>query len=448
VSKPQVFDDQEHELVLERVAAVDVAKASGMVCIRAPHPSRPGARQATVWEVPAMMNAVRELGRRLLAEGIEMVTLESTSDYWRIWFYVLEAAGLAVQLVNASQARNLPGRPKTDRLDAMWLARLTEKGLLRPSFVPPAEIRVLRGYTRARTRLTQDRTRCWQRLEKLLEDALIKVSAVASALTTASARDMIGALIAGQRDPQVLAGLARGRMKAKHDALVAALTGMFEDYHGELAQLLLDQIAFIDTRIARLNILLGEQLATIRAAWGVDADGTAGPGAGAGPGAPVLPAAARLDEIAGISAELAVSVISETGLDMTRFPTAGHLVSWAGLAGRTLQSGPRTRNGKGQGNTYLRGYLGQAAIGAAGTSTFLGERYRRIARRRGKARAQVAVARSILVIIWHLLADPEARYHDLGPGYHETKTDKNRKARSHIRQLEALGYTVTLTQAA
>jgi len=133
---------------------------------------------------------------------------------------------------------------------------------------------------------------------------------------------------------------------------------------------------------------------------------------------------------------------------MTRFPTAAHLVSWAGLAGRTLQSGPRTRNGKGQGNTYLRGYLGQAAIGAAGTATFLGERYRRIARRRGKARAQVAVARSILVIIWHLLADPEARYHDLGPGYHETKTDKNRKARSHIRQLEALGYTVTLTQAA
>jgi transposase len=448
VSKPQVIDDEEHERVFEKVAAVDVAKAEGMVCVRAPHASRPGARQSRVWTVAAAVPAVRELAGQLAAEGIQMVTLESTSDYWRVWFYVLEAAGLAVQLVNASQARNLPGRPKTDKLDAVWLARLTEKGLLRPSFVPPAEIRVLRHYTRARTRLTGDRTRCWQRLEKLLEDALIKVSAVASTLNTLSVRDMLEAMIAGQRDPQVLAALARGRMKAKHDALVAALTGMFGDHHSELAQLLLDQIAFIDTQITRLNILTSEQLATIRAAWGVDADGTTGPGAGAGPGAPVLPAAARLDETTGISAELAVSIISETGLDMTRFPTAAHLVSWAGLAGRTHQSGPRTRNGKGQGNTYLRGYLGQAAIGAANTSTFLGERYRRIARRRGKAKAQVAIARSILVIIWHLLADPTARYTDLGPGYYETKIDKNRKARNHIRQLEALGYTVAITQAA
>jgi transposase len=448
VSRPQVIDDEEHERVHERVAAVDVAKDAGVVCTRTPHPSRPGARRSTVWTVKARMGAVRQLGRQLKTDGIEIVTLESTSDYWRIWFFVLEACGLAVQLVHAAQARNLPGRPKTDKLDAMWLARLTELGLLRASFVPPKAIRDLRDYTRARTRLIQERTRCWQRLEKLLEGALVKVSSVASKLTTVSAQDMIKALIAGQRDPQLLAALARGRMKAKHDALVAALTGMFDDHHGELAQLLLDQIAFIDTRIARLNILIGEQLATIRAAWGVDADGTTGPGAGAGPGAPVLPAAARLDEATGISAELAVSIISETGLDMTRFPTAAHLVSWAGLAGRTLQSGPRTRNGKGQGNTYLRGYLGQAAIGAASTNTFLGERYRRIARRRGKAKAQVAVARSILVIIWHLLADPTARYADLGPGYYETKIDKNRKARGHIRQLEALGYTVTITQAA
>ena len=173
------------------------------------------------------MNAVSALAGQLTPQGIQKVTLESTSDYWRIWFYVLEAAGLDVQLVTASQVKQLSGRPKTDRLDAMWLARLTEKGLLRPSFVPPAEIRALRHYTRARTHLTQDRTRCWQRLEKLLEDALIKVSAVASKLTTVSAQDMIAALIAGERDPQVLAGLARGRMKAKHDALVEALTGMF-----------------------------------------------------------------------------------------------------------------------------------------------------------------------------------------------------------------------------
>ena len=174
--KPQVIDDEQHERVYERVAAVDVAKDSGMVCTRTPHPSRPGARQSTVWTVKARMNAIRTLGRQLKADGIEMVTLEATSDYWRIWFYVLEAAGLAVQLVNAAQARNLPGRPKTDKLDAMWLARLTEMGLLRPSFVPPAAIRALRDCTRARTRLTQERTRCFQRLEKLLEGALIKLS--------------------------------------------------------------------------------------------------------------------------------------------------------------------------------------------------------------------------------------------------------------------------------
>jgi transposase len=448
VGKPQVIDDEEHERVFQKVAAVDVAKKDGMVCLRGPHASRPGGRQSTVWTVPATMNAVAALGGQLAAAGVEKVTLESTSDYWRIWFYVLEAAGLDVQLVSASQVKQLPGRPKTDKLDAMWLARLTEKGLLRPSFVPPAEIRVLRGYTRARTHLVQDRTRCWQRLEKLLEDALVKVSAVASKLTTVSARDMIGALVAGERDPQVLAALARGRMKAKHDALVAALDGMFASHHGEIAQMLLDQIGFLDAQIARATMLTGEQLASIRAAWGIDNDGSTGPDTGTGEDAVVLPAVARLDQIPGVSAGLAAAIIAETGLDMSRFPTAAHLVSWAGLCPRTLQSGTRTRHGKGQGNTYLRGYLGQAATGATGTATFLGERHARIARRRGGARAQVATARSILIIIWHLLADPQARYTDLGPGYYETKISKNRKARSHIRQLEALGYTVTITQAA
>ncbi len=448
MSKPQVIEDEEHERIFERVAAVDVAKASGMVCMRVPHPSRAGVRQSTVWMVQATMPAVRGLAGQLVREGIEKVTLESTSGYWRIWYYVLEAAGLEVQLVSASQARQLTGRPRADKLDVMWQARLTEKGLLRPSFVPPAEIRALRDYTRARTHLTRDRTRCWQRLEKLLEDALIKISAVASKLTTVSTRDMIKAMIAGERDPLVLAGLARGRMKARHDALVEAPTGMFDDHHGELAQLLLDQISFLDARIIWLTARIEEQVAAIPLARGIDADGSTGPGAGSGADAIVLPAIARLDEIPGISAELAASIIAETGLQMSRFPTAGHLVAWAGLCPRAIQSGPRTRQGKGQGNTYLRGYLGQAAIGAAGTATFLGERYHRIARRRGKAKAQVAIARSILVIIWHLLHNPEARFADLGAGYYESKIDKNRKARNHIRQLEALGYTVTIAQAA
>ena len=312
--RPQVIDDAQHERVYERVAAVDVAKDSGMVCTRMPHPSRSGARQSAVWAVKARMAAIGALGRQLKAGGIQMVTLESTSDYWRIWFYVLEAAGLAVQLVNAAQARNLPGRPKTDKLDAMWLARLTEMGLLRPSFVPPAAIRVLRDYTRARTRLTQERTRCFQRLEKLLEDAqLIKVSSVASKLTTESAKDMIKAMIAGERDPHTLAALARTRMKAKHDDLVEALAGMFDDHHGELAQLLLDQAAFCDTRIGQLTARITAAVAAMPAAWGVDTDGTTGPDAGTGPDAAALPAVARLAEIPGVSPAQACSVIAESG---------------------------------------------------------------------------------------------------------------------------------------
>jgi transposase len=448
-AKPQVIDDEEHERVYERVAAVDVAKDSGMVCTRTPHPSRPGARRSTVWTVKARTGAVRALGRQLKGDGIEMVTLESTSDYWRVWFFVLEACGLAVQLVNAAQARNLPGRPKTDKLDAMWLARLTELGLLRASFVPPAAIRELRDYTRARTRLVRERTRCFQQLEKLLEGALVKVSSVASKLTTVSAQDMIKAMIAGQRDPRKLAALARGRMKAKHDDLVAALDGMFDDHHGELAGMLLDQIAFLDDRIAQLTARAAELTAAMPAAWGVDGDGTTGPGAGTSPDAPVLTAAARLAEIPGVSEDLARSIIAETGLDMARFPTAAHLVSWAGLCPSARQSGPRTRPGKkGQGNAWLRGALGQAATGAARTATFLGERHARIARRRGPAKAQVAVARSILVIIWHLLADPAARYTDLGYGYYQARTDVDRKLRNHIRQIQALGFTVTLTKGA
>jgi transposase len=450
VSKPQVIDDEEHERVHDRVAAIDVAKDSGMVCTRTPHPSRPGARRSTVRAVRARMGAVRKLGRQLARDGIEIVTLESTSDYWRIWFFVLEACGLAVQLVNAAQAKNLPGRPKTDKLDAMWLARLTELGLLRASFVPPKAIRDLRDYTRMRTRLVQERTRCWQRLEKLLEGALVKVSSVASKLTTVSAQDMIKAMIAGERNPEVLAGLARGRMKAKHDDLIEALDGMFDDHHGELAGLLLDQIAFLGQRIAQLTTRITAAVAAMPAAWGVDGDGTTGPDAGAGPDAAALPAAARLAEIPGISPGLARSIIAETGLDMSRFPTAAHLVSWAGLCPSARQSGPRTRAGKkGQGDTWLRGSLGQAATSAAGTATFLGERYARIARRRGKAKAQVAVARSILIIIWNLLSDPAARFTDLGYGYYQARTDKDKKIKNHIRQIEALlGHPITITKAA
>jgi transposase len=445
----QEIEDEEHEQVLERAAAIDVAKATGMVCTRVPHPARPGSRQTKVWEVDATANAVLELGEHLAGEGIEKVTLESTSDYWRIWFYLLEAAGLDVQLVNSRDVKNVPGRPKSDKLDCVWQAKLTERGMLRPSFVPPAEIRRLRDYTRLRTDLTRERTRHWARIEKLLEDALIKVTSVASTIDTMSVRDMLEALIAGERDPRALAGLARGRMKAKRAALVEALTGQFDDHHAELARMLLDQIDALTAQIKRLTARVEELIAAIPAARGVDAAGTTGPGAGTGPDAAVRPAVARLDEIPGISAHTAQVILAEVGLDMSRFRTAGHLVSWAKLSPRTIQSGPKNRPGKtGKGNPYLKGSLGEAAAAAAKTDTFLGERYRRIVKRRGKLRALVAIARSILVIVWHLLADPATTYHELGARYYARRTDTGRKARNHVRQLEALGFTVTLAHAA
>jgi transposase len=279
------------------------------------------------------------------------------------------------------------------------------------------------------------------RLEKLLEDALIKVSSVASKIDGTSVRDMVEALIAGERDPRVMAGLARGRLKAKHTALISALTGQFDGHHAELARILLDQIDGLSCQIEKLTARIGELIAELPAA-GVPASG------GQGEQLP-LPALERLMEVPGIAERGAQVILAEIGLDMARFATAGHLVSWARLCPRTIQSGAKSSAARsGKGNPYLKGLLGEAAAAAAKTDTFLGERYRRIVKRRGKLKALVAVARSILVIIWHLLADPAARYHDLGPDYHTSRIDQGRKARNHIRQLEALGFTVSLTPAA
>ena len=401
--EPEEIEDEAYERVLERVCAIDVGKASGKVCTRVPHPSRPGQRRTRVWDVEATTNAIVELGEYLAGEEIEKVTLESTSDYWRIWFYLLEAAGLDVQLVNARDVKNAPGRPKTDKLDSVWQAKMTERGMLRPSFVPPVEIRQLRDYTRLRVDLTRERTRYWQRLEKLLEDSLIKVSAVASTLDTKSVRDMLEALIAGERDPKVLADLARGRMKAKRAALIEALTGHFDDHHAELTRMLLDQIDQLNVQIGRLTTRIEELIAAIPAAQvpgdgagptGRGDGGASGDGAHQQPAQPPLAAPERLDEITGIGREAAQAVIAEIGLDMGRFPTAGHLVSWAKLSPRTIQSGASSRSGRtGKGNPYLKAILGEAAAAAARTDTFLGERYRRIVKRRGKLKALVAVAR-------------------------------------------------------
>jgi transposase len=448
MNEPEEIPDADHEQLIERVAAIDVAKEFGKVCVRLPDPARPGRRISRVWDSDATTNAVLALACQLIELGVQKVTLESTSDYWRIWFYLLESQGLDVQLVNARDVKNVPGRPKTDKLDAVWLAKLTEKGLLRPSFVPPAPVRVLRDYTRMRTDFVREATRHWQRLEKLLEDALIKVSVVASKLDTLSTRDMIEALIRGERDPQVLAELARGRMRGKRGALVEALTGRFDDHHADLARMLLDQIDALNRQIATLTTRIDAVIAAIPAAGAANTDpGPCGHGRPTSPKG--LTTIERLDEIPGISPLGAQIILAEVGLDMTRFPTARHLTSWARLTPRTIQSGAKHRAGKtGKGNPYLKGLLGEAAAAAARTDTFLGERYRRIVKRRGKLKALVAVARSILTIVWHLLADPTRRFADLGADYHATRIDKGRKIRNLVRQLEALGQSVTLQPAA
>jgi transposase len=449
VEEPQQVPDEEYERVYERVAAIDVAKGSGVVCTRVPDEDRPGRRRTHVHTVPARVNAVIELGDYLRARQIQVITLESTSDYWRIWFVVLEAAGLRVQLVNARTVKNVPGRAKTDKKDAVWLAKLTERGLLAPSFVPPHDIRRLREFTRLRAGLVHDRSRQWARLEKLLERALIKISDVASTLDTKSVRAMIEALIAGQRSPAALADLALGRMRRKRADLIQALEGRWEDHHSELARILLDQIDALTAQIDALSERVSELISQIPAAWGIDADGATGPDAGAGPEARVLPAVARLDEITGCGVIAAQAVIAETGLDMTVFGTPGRLVSWAKRCPATRQSGQKTSRGKpGKGNPWLGGILGEIAASASRTDTFLGQRYRRIAKRRGKRKALAAIARSILVIIYHLLASPEARYHDLGPGFYDNRTSRERKIAGHIRQLQALGLTVSIEQAA
>ncbi len=447
------IDSDEVERILTCAAAIDVAKASGMICVRRPHPSIEGRRTSRVWEVDSTTNSILALGDDLVTLGVERVVLESTSDYWRPFFYLLEAAGLIVWLINARDVKQVTGRPKTDKLDAVWLAKLNERGMLRPSFVPPREIRVLRDYTRLRSELVGERSRHKQRLEKLLEDALIKLSSVATDLLGVSSRAMIESLIAGQRDPKVLAELARGRLNAKRPALIEALNGRFDDHHADLARLLLDQIDACTDKIDRLTAGI-ERLVAALPKPQRDSD-SAAPSLPIDvpidhdPQAPRLTTVERLDEVPGIAERAAQVIIAEIGLDMAQFPTPGHLVSWAKLSPQTIQSGPRIKAGKtGKGNRYLKGVLGEVATAAAKTDTFLGERYRRLVRRRGKQRALVAVARSILVIVWHLLNDPDARYVDLGSDYYTKRLDPDRKARDLVRQLQALGHHVTLAPAA
>ena len=419
-------ETQEREEIIQRVAALDIGKAELTCCVRVPSPGKRGRRAQEVRTYPTMTRRLLVMVDRLREVGVTRVVMEATSDYWRGVFYLLEAHGFETWLVNARDVKHLPGRPKTDRLDAVWLCKVAERQMLRPSFVPPRPIRQLRDVARYRADLVAVRTAEKQRVEKLLEDAQIKLSVVASDIFGVSGRAMLAALIAGERDPKRLAQLARARMRAKLGLLEEAFTGFFTDHHAFLLTRMLDRVDALSADIAALDT-------RIEALVG-----------------PFAHAVDRLDEIPGVGQTAAHLLLAEVGVDMTRFPTAGHLVSWAKFAPGVKESaGKRTgRGATGHGNPYLARVLGEAAVAAGRTDTFLGERYRRIARRRGKQKAIVAVARSILVIVWHLLADPTARYQDLGAGFYDRRVNADRAKRNHIRQLEALGYKVTLEPAA
>ena len=412
--------------VVERVAALDIGKAEVVCCVRLPSPTGSTRRVQEVCTFSTMTRSLTGLGDWLADLGVTRVVMEATPDYWKPPFYLLEAAGFEVWLVNARDVKHLPGRPKTDKLDAVWLCKVAERGMIRPSFVPPAQIRELRDLTRYRVDLIGERGREKNRVEKLLEDAQIKLSVVASDIFGVSGRAMLDALVAGQRDPHTLAQLARTRMRTKLRDLQEAFVGRFSDHH---AFLLARMLAHIDTLNADITAVEAriEELVT-----------------------PFAAAVARLDEIPGVGATTAHAIIAEIGLDMTRFPTAKHLASWAKFAPGVKESAGKNKGNSstGHGNRYLARVVGEAAVGASRTDTFLGERYRRLARRRGKRKAVVAVGRSILTIVWHLISDEQATFSDLGPAHYDNRAGTQRTIRNHIRGLNALGYQVTLQPAA
>lgn len=417
-------EEQEEQEIVARVAAVDVGKAEVVCCARVP--GQGGRRMQEVRSFTTMTGSLLAMADWLAALGVTRVVMEATSDYWKAPFYLLEAHGFETWLVNAKDVKHLPGRPKTDRLDAVWLCKVAERQMLRASFVPPPVIRELRDLTRYRVDLIEARTAEKQRVEKLLEDAQIKLSVVVSDIFGVSGRDMMAALVAGERDPKVLARMARGSMRSKTARLQEAFTGRFSDHHAFLLSTMLSRVDAISADTTAVQERIEEQIA------------------------PFAEEVRRLDQIPGVGLAAAQVIIAEVGLDMTRFPTPAHLASWARFAPGVSESAGRKKGNAatGHGNRYLARVLGEAAVGASRTNTFLGERYRRIARRRGPKRAIVAIGRSILMIVWHLLTDPDAPFIDLGPGYYDSRINPNRRMRTHVRELQNLGYKVTLEPAA
>jgi transposase len=410
-------------LYRDRVCGIDIGKAGMAVTIRVPSDRNRSRRAQETREFGTTRREVLALADWLRAWQVPAVVMEATGDYWKPVFYRLEAEGLECVLADARQVKNLPGRPKRDPSDSRWLAVCFERGAVTSCFVATPEFRVIREHTRYRRDLTGERTREKQRAEKLLEAAALKLSAVLTDMHGVTGRDIMDRLIAGERDPKVLAGLARGRARVKMRQLEQALEGA-EFFTPELAALLqamLARIDRIDAGIAALTAVIDRLLA------------------------PYEEQLQQAESMPGWARLAAQDAIAETGPDMTRFPTPGHLASWAGRTPLDRQSG--SRKGKAtakKGNRYLGAVTGQTAVAAGKTQTREGVRHRRLARRRGKAKACVATGNTQMRVYHKLLSNPGMRYEDLGWDYYERERNTARQVSHHIGKLASLGYEVTL----
>lgn len=406
------------QVVHARCCGLDVHKKSVVACVLVTEPDGSVRRQVRTFGT--MTTDLLVLDDWLTGHGVTQIAMESTGVYWRPVFNILEDEERTVTLVNAQHLKAVPGH-KTDVKDSEWLADLLRHGLVKASFIPPAPIRELRELTRARKTLVQQRADAVNRVHKLLEGANIKLASVASNILGKSGRAMLDALLAGETDPDALAALAQGQLRKKRAALRQALDGRLAPHQHLLLAQLLTQIDFLSEQIAQLAAAITDHLTPMREAVGL------------------------LQTIPGVSATAAAAIVAEIGVDMGRFPSAKHLASWAGLCPGNKQSGgKRLKEQTTSGNVWLKGVLSECAWAAARTKeTYLAAQFKRLARRRGIYKAIVAVAHSLLVIIYHVLQRSEA-YRELGGDYF-ARLDSQRAEGYHIKRLTALGYQVTLT---
>ncbi len=407
------------ETIVERPGALDVHKAQVTACVRTPGAGR--AREQHVAEFPTTVAGLLTLRDWLAAHGVTQVTMEATGVYWKPVWAILED-DFELLLVNARHVKQVPGR-KTDVSDAAWLCQLAEAGLLRASFVPPKPIRALRNLTRYRKTQIQERAREANRLHKALEDTGIKLDCVATDLLGKSGRAMLDALVAGTTDPEVLADLARGRLRAKLPALREALEGRFDHLHAVWIGAILNHLDFLDEQIAQLTEAIGEQIAPFEAAVEL------------------------LCSIPGVQRRSAEAIIAEIGVDMSVFPSAKELASWARQCPGNDQSAGKRRSGKTRkGSKWLDWALEEAALSATRSKgTYLAAQYARLRPRRGHKKALGAVKHSIVCAAWHMLSTGEL-YRDLGGDYFQRR-DPDKTTKRLITQLERLGHTVTLQEA-